>query len=543
MNIIIKKMKYVFNLVFFLCSLMVVLTNCSKNNNTTTTTTTTSTKIIATTAKTTTTIISVDELVDQIIKNQSNITVLPNRIGENYTIEDDRDINPDLINVLSFLPPDFMNAQLRRNGGYIVHILIFCYLCFVLTLVIDSYFVPSLQMFSHVYGLSPNIVGSTLMVLGTSSPELFTSIISVFIGGKSIVTGAIVVSSLFNLLAIPGICGLMVLTPRTFTFIRINAWPVRREIVFYSITIVVFILSIKDDSIDCIESLIFIFIYTVYMLCLYLWSNFEIIQQQQNRRKFFHAQDRPWLKYTHYLQQSKINMKPAMKKLTIANPQQPSTSGSQENNNNGGGSTLYRGTFPQDKYLKSILIPFQWIFSITIPRVNRRSFIATYILSNIWIVAITYFLMWMISIISKAIHFTHSSSVLTMLALGNITKMISSIIVIKRLHLVDMVICHAIGSNIFNILICLGLPWFLKIFILTVKEGTTLEKLQAYTIDIDYRLFEYVAISLTLLLLIFIFIFYLSNWKLSIKSSYSFTILYIFFLVCLLIFDHYISIV
>ncbi|OTF74672.1 hypothetical protein BLA29_005120, partial [Euroglyphus maynei] len=484
-------------------------------------------------------------LVDQIIKNQSNITVLPNHHNvKNSTIEDDHDGgggNPDLINVLSFLPPDFMNANFRRHGGYILHILVFFYLCFVLTLAIDSYFVPSLQMFSHVYGLSLNIIGSTLMVLGTSLPELFTSIISVFIGGRSIGTGAIVVSSLFNLLAIPGICGLLVLKPRTLTSILINAWPIRREIVFYSITIVVFILSIKDDSIDCIESLVFIFLYTVYMLCLYLWSNFEIIQQ--NRRKFFHSKDRPSLKYTHYLQQSKINMKPAMKKFTITNPQRPSTSANDQENANDNGSKIYRGTFPQDKYLKSALTPFRWLFSITIPSANRRSFIATYILSSVWIVTITYFLMWMISIISKAIHFTHSSSVLTMLALGNITKMISSIIVIKRLHSVDMAICHVIGSNIFNILICLGLTWFIKILILTVKEGSTLEQLQAFTIDVDYRLFEYVAISLTILLLIFILIFYLSNWKLSIRSSYAFTILYIFFLVCLLIFDQYISIV
>ncbi|XP_027196678.2 sodium/potassium/calcium exchanger 5-like [Dermatophagoides pteronyssinus] len=529
-----KIMNRLLNLVFLLSSL-VISANCNLNNNTTS-------SVIATTVKTTSEIISVDELVDQIIKNQSNITVITNHNVKNSTIEDDRDGNPDLINVLSFLPPDFMNAQFRRNGGYIVHILVFCYLCFVLTLVIDSYFVPSLQMFNIIYGLSLNIIGSTLMVFGTSLPELFASIISAFIGGKSIGTATIVVSSLFNLLAIPGICGLIVLTPRTFSFICINAWPVRREIIFYSITIVIFILSIKDDSIDCIESLIFIFIYTVYMLCLYLWSHFEIIQQQQNRRKFFHSKDRPWLKYTHYLQQSKINMKPAMKKFTISNPRQPSTSADQENISESS-SKIYRGTFPRDKFLKSALIPFRWLFSITIPPANRRSFIATYILSSVWIVAITYFLMWMISIISKAIHFTHSSSVLNMLALGNITKMISSIIVIKRLNSVDMAICHVIGSNIFNILICLGLPWFLKILILTVKEGTTLEKLQAFTIDVDYRLFEYVAISLTILLLIFILIFYLSNWKLSIRSSYSFTILYIFFLVCLLIFDQYISIV
>ena len=50
-----------------------------------------------------------------------------------------------------------------------------------LTVVCDDFFVPSLTRVSDALCLTPDVAGATLMAAGSSSPELATSVIAVFI--------------------------------------------------------------------------------------------------------------------------------------------------------------------------------------------------------------------------------------------------------------------------------------------------------------------------------------------------------------------------
>lgn len=46
-------------------------------------------------------------------------------------------------------PPDFMSEETRQKGGFVVHIIIFIYLCIVLAVVCDNYFLKSLEYISE----------------------------------------------------------------------------------------------------------------------------------------------------------------------------------------------------------------------------------------------------------------------------------------------------------------------------------------------------------------------------------------------------------
>lgn len=60
---------------------------------------------------------------------------------------------------------------------------------------------------------------------------------------------------------------------------------------------------------------------------------------------------------------------------------------------------------------------------------------------------------------------------LTFLAAGtSIPEAVSSVIVTKQGH-GAMGISNSIGSNTFDILLCLGLPWFIKAYYLPAVEG------------------------------------------------------------------------
>ncbi len=59
-------------------------------------------------------------------------------------------------------------------------------------------------------GVAPAIVGLTVVALGTSMPELATSVVGAVRGHGAIATGNIIGSNVFNALAIPAVAGLVV---------------------------------------------------------------------------------------------------------------------------------------------------------------------------------------------------------------------------------------------------------------------------------------------------------------------------------------------
>ena len=97
--------------------------------------------------------------------------------------------------------------------------------------------------------LPPDIAGATFMAIGTSAPELFTSVIGVFISDNDIGTGTIVGSAVFNLIVIPGFCGFAAYF-NLKKMPKISAFPIIRDMIFYILTIITLILCIKDNKVD-----------------------------------------------------------------------------------------------------------------------------------------------------------------------------------------------------------------------------------------------------------------------------------------------------
>ncbi len=117
---------------------------------------------------------------------------------------------------------------------------------------------------------------------------------------------------------------------------------------------------------------------------------------------------------------------------------------------------------------------------------------------------------------------------LTFLAAGtSVPELMSSVIVVKRAGLANMAICNSIGSNIFDILFCLGVPWLLKSIIIMVKSGSI--DLAASAIPIQSLALPLT--SLTLLITIFALIatFQLTNWKLGLTVGITCSLIYLSF--------------
>ncbi|KAK2849039.1 hypothetical protein Q5P01_008873 [Channa striata] len=162
---------------------------------------------------------------------------------------------------ISEFPADIFTLEQRRQGAVLLHVLCAIYMFHALAIVCDVYFVPSLEKVSENLHLSQDVAGATFMAAGSSAPELFTSLIGVFITKGDVGVGTIVGSAVFNILVIIGICGIFAGQPITLSW-----WPVFRDAVFYILSIVVLILVIYDEKVLWWETIILISMYGIYII-------------------------------------------------------------------------------------------------------------------------------------------------------------------------------------------------------------------------------------------------------------------------------------
>jgi len=72
---------------------------------------------------------------------------------------------------------------------------------------------------ARILGMSERTIGLTIVALGTSLPELFTSVAAAIKGNADIAVGNIVGSNLFNILFVIGISALIIPVPFASAFI------------------------------------------------------------------------------------------------------------------------------------------------------------------------------------------------------------------------------------------------------------------------------------------------------------------------------------
>ena len=71
---------------------------------------------------------------------------------------------------------------------------------------------------ARIFGLSERFIGLTVVALGTSLPELFTSVTAARKGNADIAIGNIVGSNIFNILFVVGLSAMIVPVPFTPNF-------------------------------------------------------------------------------------------------------------------------------------------------------------------------------------------------------------------------------------------------------------------------------------------------------------------------------------
>jgi len=333
---------------------------------------------------------------------------------------------------------------------------------YLLAIVVESYFVDSLDTIAQKWKMNSDMAGATLMAIGSSAPELFVSLFALFKpGSESLGAGTIVGSALFNILVIIGASAIVKKA--------IVAWqPVVRDLIFYAISIILLIFSFRDGIITLNEVIIFLVLYVIYI--------FAVIN---------------WKKILPYKEESKEII-----------------------------DDLEAGLIKEEKkktLLAHLLLFIDKLLGFIFP--PKKYYVPVFLMSIFIIMGLSWVLVESAVAISVILHIPAVIIGLTVLAIGtSVPDFISSIIVAKQGR-GGMAISNAIGSNIFNILVGLGLPWL--IIIIFSKKTITVA-----TENLNSSIFLLLATIIATLFLLIV-----RKWKMSRLSGLVLVGAYILYLV------------
>lgn len=121
-------------------------------------------------------------------------------------------------------------------------------------LVVDSASAIAIKL-----GMSENLVGLTIVAVGTSLPEFVTSVMATKKGELSIAIGNIIGSNIFNILLILGVAS--VINPMTVSMLALY------DIIFMICSVVLFILlTVRNKAVNRKNGFILVLVYIAYLI-------------------------------------------------------------------------------------------------------------------------------------------------------------------------------------------------------------------------------------------------------------------------------------
>jgi len=482
----------------------------------------------------------------QLPKNNSKLEAADGD-NDDYDDEDENDncIQPSIED----FPRPLMGQATRSHGGVIVHIAVAIYMFVGLAIVCEDYFVPSLGRISDVLGIRPDVAGATLMAAGSSVPEIATTFIGVVITENDIGISGVVGSSIFNITLVVGICALFA-PPRHQS---LKWWPVFRDCFSYLASIVMLLFSIADQKIYWYESLIFVLCYVLYCLANAYDAQIEAaISPHLPVPHSWRAMPGNGASCNGSSSNGSTGNHPNYKSMEINDT-------NNHHNGEGGGarggienghvesvneSNLANGSDHHQPMLASVyedhlkipdgslarivwfmLYPVYFISMLTIPDCRREGwanyYALAFVMSILWLSFYSYMMVWMITIIGFTLRVPDTVMGLTFVAAGVSSPDVLLGVAAVKAGQPDMAVSNSLGSNVCDILLCLGLPWL--IFTTMVHPG-------GFVVIISKGM-VYSSISLFATIFLFVIVLHFNKWQLNRTFGAILLVWYIIFMI------------
>lgn len=409
-------------------------------------------------------------------------------------------------------PGDFMSQEMRVHGGAIVHLFLVIYMFIGLTILCEHYFVPSVEKMGRKLHLSHDVCGATLMAMATSGSELCTSIIGVFITKSDIGLATMAGSVAFDSLFIVAICGLF-----TSSTLRLSRWPLVRDNLGNLVSVTALTVVTYDRKVYWYEAVGLLSLYFLYCVVMYYNNSLERIFKGIESR-------------TKRIVDVETELTESENKKLI-----PTDDSGDEDTMRGSAvheiQVIHSNNDRPDSVLYNVISSIQWVvmlpftclYSVTIPDCRNYRwenwFLLTFLVSLVWMLLLCYLLVWMVAIIGFTLGIPDAVMGLTFMAAGTSLPDALSSLIVTRQGEGDMAVSHANGSNMFNVLFCLGFPWLLQTTVVDVGgQVTVMSEGMMFT-----TLCLYAAVVLPFVIIMF------NKWYLNKRLGIAFIILYLLF--------------
>ncbi|XP_052416690.1 sodium/potassium/calcium exchanger 2-like isoform X6 [Carassius gibelio] len=475
-------------------------------------------------------------------------------------------------------PTDLFSLEDRRHGAVVLHMFGMIYMFIALAIVCDEFFVPALTVITEKLKISDDVAGATFMAAGGSAPELFTSVIGVFISHSNVGIGTIVGSAVFNILFVIGMCAVF-----SREILNLTWWPLFRDVFFYIVGLIMLIVFFLDNYIMYWESISLLMTYATYVVFMKFNGNVEtfikgIIHRNQvveveappkakprlqrggssaslhnslMRNSIFHLMIHTLdpLSEGKFREKASVLQNIAKKKCQVEDsngvadknlpnsssvevditPPMNGTAGQdgdtgEEDDEEDQPLSLSWPETKRKRFTYLLILPIVLPLWITLPDVrkarSKKFFPITFLGAICWIAGYSYLMVWWAHQVGETIGITEEIMGLTILAAGtSIPDLITSVIVARR-GLGDMAVSSSVGSNIFDITVGLPLPWLLY----SIINGMSPVQVSSNGL--------FCAIVLLFIMLLFVIISIAAcKWKMSKLLGFIMFLLYMVFLV------------
>ncbi len=280
---------------------------------------------------------------------------------------------------------------------------------FALAIVTDKFFIPSLDEISRRLKLSDEVAGASLMAIGSSAPELAIALMALFTAGgahSDVGIGTIVGSAVFNILVITGVSAVFA------GGLHIHIFAVGRDILYYLISILYLGLVFFDGHVSLVEAILGLVGYVVYMGVLIVLKDPEPYDEE------------------------------APGESATSEPEKAKVAGWHD--------------------LEALI---EWLLR-RITGAPERNFVWAFIVSIALIVALSYVLVESTIVFSAGIGIPPVIVALTLLAAGTSAPDLMASLDVAREGRGGMAVANAVGSNTFDLLVGLALPWTIALSLL-----------------------------------------------------------------------------
>ncbi|XP_015232807.1 PREDICTED: sodium/potassium/calcium exchanger 2-like isoform X6 [Cyprinodon variegatus] len=422
-------------------------------------------------------------------------------------------------------PRDLFTREERRNGAVVLHMFGMIYMFIALAIVCDEFFVPALTVITEKLSISDDVAGATFMAAGGSAPELFTSIIGVFISHSNVGIGTIVGSAVFNILFVIGMCAIF-----SKEILNLTWWPLFRDVSFYILDLIMLIIFFLDNVISIWESITLLSAYAAYVVfmkfnstvegfvkgCMHKNQVVEVEVQPKARPRLqrggssaslhnslmrnsifqlmIHTLDP--LSEGKFREKASILHKIAKKKCQVEDSEKANGVASRAEKNLPNSSSVevevtppMNGTAGQEgetaedeeeedqplslswpessrkRFTYLLIMPIVLPLWLTLPDVRKTSskkfFPVTFLGAICWIAGFSYLMVWWAHQVGDTIGITEEIMGLTILAAGTSIPDLITSVIVARKGLGDMAVSSSVGSNIFDITVGLPFPWLM----------------------------------------------------------------------------------